>query len=298
MAAMRTCARDWCTAAFPVGRGRKYCSDNCTHGRTWDLRKDIPLTCAREGCDEQFLSNYIGQPRKYCSAECRMAFRRPKIERAATCAAPDCDRPPRPKRNARYCSDRCNMRHRWHIDAEFRDQQLVRVKTERAAKAGRQIVGRLCATCKEPIPDSEFAGRRYCSINCKESARDTEKRRAASRDRYKRDPSAARAESSKRRALKRNSVLVCETSIMDILKSGPCVYCGAPSEDVDHIRPLSQGGVHHESNLVPACMRCNRGKHSQLLTEWDDVRVAHAVKRSPKVRAEWKRLQLGQEAMF
>ena len=41
-----------------------------------------------------------------------------------------------------------------------------------------------------------------------------------------------------------------------------CCYCGAAIEDgvrlsLDHLIPYSQGGPHHESNLVTACKRCN-----------------------------------------
>lgn len=43
-----------------------------------------------------------------------------------------------------------------------------------------------------------------------------------------------------------------------------CVYCGATPDRaqlvVDHVVPLSQGGVTAESNLVAACNDCNAGK--------------------------------------
>ena len=48
-----------------------------------------------------------------------------------------------------------------------------------------------------------------------------------------------------------------------------CAYCGAGVEDgailsLDHLRPDSQGGGNHESNLVTCCSRCNsaRGNRS------------------------------------
>lgn len=295
---MRTCAREWCSATFPVAGKRKYCSHSCTHNRTWSNRKDA--VCARDGCEEQFAPNRIGQPRKYCSPECSAAGRRhPKIDTPAVCATPGCQQPPKgTRRDARYCSASCRERNRYATSPELRRYHMLRMKEGRAARTGRSLTGRQCPTCGVPISKDAHALRRFCSIECKEAARDTEKRRAAFKARYDRNPGPQRAETARRRALKRNSVLVCETPTVDILKSGPCVYCGAPSEDVDHVRPLSRGGVHHESNLVPACMRCNRGKHSKLLTEWDSERVARAVKRSRKVRAEWKRLALGQEAMF
>lgn len=46
-----------------------------------------------------------------------------------------------------------------------------------------------------------------------------------------------------------------------------CVWCGLGVEDeviltLDHLKPYSRGGDHHESNLVTCCHRCNssRGK--------------------------------------
>jgi hypothetical protein len=74
-----------------------------------------------------------------------------------------------------------------------------------------------------------------------------------------------------------------------ILASGPCVYCGAPSTDIDHVRPLSRGGLETESNLVPACQNCNRTKHARLLTEWDPARVAYGAAHSLAVAAELDR---------
>ena len=77
---------------------------------------------------------------------------------------------------------------------------------------------------------------------------------------------------------------------MRIRLEGPCVYCGEPATEVDHIRPLaSHGGWEHPSNLVPACRSCNASKGDRLLTEWDPRRVFAAVLRSPKVAAEYQR---------
>lgn len=77
---------------------------------------------------------------------------------------------------------------------------------------------------------------------------------------------------------------------------GPCVYCGAKSKTLDHIRPRIKGGMDNEENLVPCCSSCNNGrggKHRRLLTEWDVVRVEHGRRNSRKVEAEWQRLQGG-----
>ena len=43
-----------------------------------------------------------------------------------------------------------------------------------------------------------------------------------------------------------------------------CMYCGGhftrQQLSCDHIRPLSQGGLHHWNNVVAACLRCNNHK--------------------------------------
>lgn len=49
-----------------------------------------------------------------------------------------------------------------------------------------------------------------------------------------------------------------------------CVYCGASDRPLtqDHVIPLSKGGLHDASNVVPACRQCNSRKR-------DDIWVPH-----------------------
>lgn len=57
------------------------------------------------------------------------------------------------------------------------------------------------------------------------------------------------------------------------LARGICHYCGgrfAPRElTMDHVVPLSRGGLSSKNNLVSSCKSCNSEKHSQLLQEWE-----------------------------
>jgi 5-methylcytosine-specific restriction endonuclease McrA len=57
------------------------------------------------------------------------------------------------------------------------------------------------------------------------------------------------------------------TVIADVL-SDPCAYCGGESATLDHIVPLSRGGLHIPANLAPACHSCNSSKCNRLLHEW------------------------------
>ena len=39
-----------------------------------------------------------------------------------------------------------------------------------------------------------------------------------------------------------------------------CQYCGGSAENVDHVIPKVQGGMHRWENVVAACRRCNTRK--------------------------------------
>jgi hypothetical protein len=60
-----------------------------------------------------------------------------------------------------------------------------------------------------------------------------------------------------------------ETDWLDILRKsrGQCSYCdldvGMLYLTMDHVKPLSQKGRHHKSNVVAACSRCNALKQSR-----------------------------------
>lgn len=48
-----------------------------------------------------------------------------------------------------------------------------------------------------------------------------------------------------------------------------CAYCGASGPlEADHRTPLSRGGRHTLENLLPACVRCNRRKHTKTEDEF------------------------------
>ncbi|MFZ3557121.1 HNH endonuclease [Streptomyces sp. BH055] len=50
---------------------------------------------------------------------------------------------------------------------------------------------------------------------------------------------------------------------------GLCVYCGSRSAiTLDHVIPLSRGGAHNSSNLVPSCTPCNEEKQARTPVEW------------------------------
>ena len=53
------------------------------------------------------------------------------------------------------------------------------------------------------------------------------------------------------------------------LFNNACAYCGGDGRlHLDHVVPLSRGGMHTPGNLVPACERCNHSKRAQPVEAW------------------------------
>lgn len=51
-----------------------------------------------------------------------------------------------------------------------------------------------------------------------------------------------------------------------------CAYCSRKGKlTLDHVIPISRGGEHTKSNVVPACPECNFSKGAKLLSEWKRV---------------------------
>src|SRR6185312_1558907 len=64
-----------------------------------------------------------------------------------------------------------------------------------------------------------------------------------------------------------------------------CAYCGDPSTEWDHLRPLIMGQrptgyVSEIRNLVPACSKCNQSKGNKPWRVW----IQSNAPRSPKAR--------------
>lgn len=44
---------------------------------------------------------------------------------------------------------------------------------------------------------------------------------------------------------------------------GKCWMCGAPYQEIDHVKPVARGGPNWPSNLRPACKPCNSSKNAR-----------------------------------
>lgn len=56
-----------------------------------------------------------------------------------------------------------------------------------------------------------------------------------------------------------------------------CAYCGDELEGmgwIEHLQPLSRGGVHRKENVVPSCQSCNQRKGDMTLEEFQAKELA------------------------
>ena len=64
-----------------------------------------------------------------------------------------------------------------------------------------------------------------------------------------------------------------------------CIYCGKPSESIDHILPRSQGGLNLTENCVPACLSCNGDKSDENVFDWYRKKKFYDPRRAMAIRA-------------
>ncbi|MEU9703098.1 HNH endonuclease signature motif containing protein [Streptomyces sp. NPDC047981] len=48
-----------------------------------------------------------------------------------------------------------------------------------------------------------------------------------------------------------------------MIGNDPCVYCGGRSTAIDHVKPVTRGGVGNWENLAPVCTSCNSSKSNK-----------------------------------
>jgi len=64
-----------------------------------------------------------------------------------------------------------------------------------------------------------------------------------------------------------------------------CIYCGKPSESIDHILPRSKGGLSNTENCVPACLSCNGDKSNNEAFHWYRRQKFYDPRRAMAIRA-------------
>jgi 5-methylcytosine-specific restriction endonuclease McrA len=96
--------------------------------------------------------------------------------------------------------------------------------------------------------------------------------RRAADSRYKRTDNG-KALKHRQRAKRKGAILATEKlltaaewKVIVLAAKGRCYYCQEKAKlTLDHVIPLSKGGQHTKTNVVPACAPCNSKKNNRLL---------------------------------
>ena len=150
------------------------------------------------------------------------------------------------KKVARSCSVACN--------------QAILLARRTAAKWEGVDPDRGCESCNTSMRDRRPHAR-YCSRVCK-AAGSSVRRESDGRGRLK---------AGARRTKTRKKISPLEIGRLLNRQLGKCAYCPKDIRSryhIDHIVPLSRGGVHSIGNIALACPSCNCSKKNQFLVEW------------------------------
>jgi 5-methylcytosine-specific restriction endonuclease McrA len=64
-----------------------------------------------------------------------------------------------------------------------------------------------------------------------------------------------------------------------------CIYCGKPSESIDHVLPRARGGLSVTENCVPSCLSCNGHKSDADAFQWYRRQRFYDPRRAMAIRA-------------
>lgn len=100
-----------------------------------------------------------------------------------------------------------------------------------------------------------------------------ERYRQWGREWHIRNPGKTQERVQRRRALVPTPVDPETQAWLALIANDLCAYCNNSGESDDHVVPLSRGGEHHWSNMIRACLHCNRSKGAKGLGEWLAIRA-------------------------
>ena len=121
------------------------------------------------------------------------------------------------------------------------------------------------------------AQRMYWQKNPEEKRRrDNERARARFRLQYQTTPDLRlyHREKSKRRKAQDRGQTPLQVPVSALRQrfnefGNCCAYCGQVGDmQIEHVEPISVGGLHDIGNIVPACLPCNYNKHTSEMETW------------------------------
>lgn len=226
-------------------------------------------TCTN--CEQMF----EGRKRKFCSHECRQQFHnRLKIEKNRNRTGKrigDYDRTPTVVRKRKARCRRCGS----EFVRTAPNSQFCSPECRFPSQAKATVYQKICIMCEGRFTTKKEA-KATCSNRCNMRLRYEQSPGSVAqrvREWEKRNPSNHRLRQGERTNRRRREV-TGKVSTRDWLRAlrkaeGHCSYCGEIAQlTIEHVVPLSRGGLHTIGNIVPACPSCNYQKKDRTVMEW------------------------------
>ena len=276
----KTCKQ--CGKTFEVFYGpnlrRKYCSDECRDKASGRIRykQGAPAICKE--CGKEFIKQYGNEV--FCSDSCkhrgRLKWRReeykrtfvPKPPKFTACAVCGTE-----TNGSKYCSTGCECKaaYKRQKAREFgawenyqtilkEAQDALKAEQERKRQARKpKPIGKTCVVCGAKFETLNPA-QRTCSKRCG-------KRLSYARKQHRIPKKQIVDKDITLEALYKRDSGVC------YLCGGVCDWedknekgCGSCYPSIDHVTPISRGGMHSWSNVKLAHLACNIAKSDSVIT--------------------------------
>lgn len=109
--------------------------------------------------------------------------------------------------------------------------------------------------------------RRQTSVQWRKD--NAERKRAANRKWFRENPATMAAITARRRNAAGPGVTNEQWRLILSMTDNRCSYCGRDGKmTMDHVVPLSRGGLHAVENVTPACHSCNSRKNAKDVRDW------------------------------
>lgn len=156
-----------------------------------------------------------------------------------------------------------------HVLAEARKKAAVAAVARTAKRLTARGGAHVCKICEKALGATAKQKRvcRACrtTLNAKRAVR-----------LYRKNPIKARLTAARQhnrrkarlRSLASPGVTLLEWSAIVEYFGGCCAYCLSRATSVDHLVPISRGGLDAPDNVVPACRSCNSSKNAKSLLQW------------------------------
>lgn len=218
-------------------------------------------------CGETFRWTSMGGPRKHCGNPCH-AKKHPPVRR------PQVGRP-----RSTTCRD-CGLGKATNPD----DFYVVGAYVDGTPKLSNQ-----CRACQADYAKGWYVENRDDALAARKSyykrasAENPEQFKGYAANYYRNNADRVR-EIARKHASARRAALASAPACwyaaeryVDVILADPCVYCGEPTEHIDHVLPVVDGGAHAWENLAPTCARCNQRKNRKQLLDFMLVRLGEAA---------------------